>query len=747
MLRVPGLRGSVSIGRDRWGIPHVDARTDADAWYALGFCQGQDRAFQLEILLRAGRGTLAELVGPAALPIDRLTRTLGLAALAEQQRAALDADVSTVVDAYAAGVNAAFEVSPRPHELVLLRAPRSSWRTEDVMAFMTLQSLALAGNWDTELARLRILLADGPDAVTTVAPWYGAWLPTVTSEAAGDTDPLARLASDIAALHELVGAGASNAWAVDASRSSSGAPLLANDPHLAPSVPAPWYLAHLRTPEWEIAGPSFVGSPAFPSGHNGHLAWGITAACTDSSDLFWERLDLEAGTARGPGGPEPITRSREEITVRGAGTHVEEVMRTARGPIVTPLLDDVETALSLRATWLEPAAVRGFVDAPRARDAETLRAAFAGWPGPGLNVVVAERTGEIGHFVVGTLPRRRTGNGTLPQPAWDPSAGWLDEHLAPEALPAMIGPPAGLVASANNPPAGGPGAPFLGVDWLDGYRAARITERLGQRDDWDVAGFLELQLDLASVPWRELRDLVLVVEPSSGDARRARDLLENWDGVVGADSVGAAVYELFVTALASAVAREAAPRGWRWALGTGFGACLPRTTFGARIVSGLVARLRDGSDGRSLIDAALAEAVGQLSARAGPNPSRWAWGRIRPLRLRHVLDVRRPLDRIFALGPVPLGGDANTVAQAGVRPLDPTANPSAIANHRTVIDLADPERSRYVLCGGQSGNPLSPHYADQFDLWRRGKSVPIPWSPEAVEAATVERLLLRPRLG
>lgn len=744
-LRVAGLAGDLTIARDRWGIPHVEATCDADAWFGLGFCHGQDRGFQLELLGRAGRGRLAELLGADALPVDRLSRTLGFHRLAVAQLPMLDADIRAVLDAYVAGVNASIADGPRPHELVLLRSGRSPWAAEDVLAFLGLQSLALAGNWDTELGRLAVLLADGPDAMEVVAPAYGPWLPTVVPVGGVAGEPIDRLAADLAELRDLVGGpGASNAWALAGTRTASGAPILANDPHLAPSIPAPWYLAHLRTPDWAVAGPSFVGGPAFPTGHNGHAAWGITAGCTDSADLFWEELDLRAGTARGPAGPEPIRRIEQQIAVRGAADVIEPVLVTPRGPVVTPLLDG-EHALSLRATWLEPARVRGFLDIHRTRDFATFRAAFADWPGPALNVVYADAAGHIGWQLIGTLPRRRDGSGTLPRPAWDPAGGWEASHLPFDALPWVLDPDAGHVVSANNAPRrDADDAAFLGVDWLDGYRAARIGEVLPQRDDWDVAATMALQTDVTSVPWRDLQPFVAGTAPDDADGALALALLREWDGVLDPGSAVAAVFELFVSELAAIIARERAPRAWRAALGGGVGPAMPRTSLGAVTLSRLVARVRAGPDASAAIAAALSSAMRTLREVAGDDPAGWAWGSVRPLRLLHPLGVQRPLDRMLNVGPVPLGGDTNTVAQAGVLPLNPLRNPAAIPNLRTVIDLGDFERSGYVLAGGQSGNPLSPHYADLFALWRRGEGVPIPWSAGAVASATRDRLLLRP---
>ena len=744
-LRLRGLQGEISIARDRWGIPHVEASTDADAWFGLGFCHGQDRGFQLELLARAGRGRLAELLGMEAVPIDRLTRTLGFHRLAVAQLPVLDEDIRAVLEAYVGGLNAAVNSGPRPHELVLLRARPSPWTAHDVLAFLGLQSLSLAGNWDTELGRLAVLLADGSDAMDAVAPTYGPGLPTVIPVGGVAGASLDRLGADLAALRDVVGgSGASNAWALAGSRTESGAPILANDPHLGPTVPGPWYLAHLRTPDWEVAGASFVGGPAFPTGHNGRVAWGITAGCTDSADLFWEELDVDSDTVRGPAGPEPIVRIEERIPVRGAEDVVESVVVTPRGPLITPLLDAAH-ALSLRATWLEPARVRGFLDVHRARDLEAFRGAFAAWPGPALNVVVADVAGHIGWQLIGTLPRRRAGNGTLPRPAWEADGGWEEAHLAFDDLPWVVDADAGYVASANNAPRpDATDAPFLGVDWLDGYRAARIGEVLAERRDWNVATTMELQVDVQVVPWRDLHAFVVDAAPTDAEARLAVALLRDWDGEASSGSVPAAVYELFVAELAAILARERAPRGWQAAIGGGVGPGMPRTSLGAVTLSRLVGRLREGGVPPAAIEDALASAVRSLRRHAGDDPRRWAWGAVRPLRLLHPLGVQRPLDRMLNLGPVPLGGDANTVAQAGVRPLDPLANPAAIPNHRTVIDLGDVERSRFVLAGGQSGNPLSSHYGDLFELWRRGEGVPIAWSPAAVASATVDRLLLRP---
>ncbi len=276
-----------------------------------------------------------------------------------------------------------------------------------------------------------------------------------------------------------------------------------------------------------------------------------------------------------------------------------------------------------------------------------------------------------------------------------------------DEMPHLLDPDTGFVATANNAPrSDDPDAPYLGSDWLDGYRAAAIVEQLEARADWNVDSAAALQCDVTCVPWREMRDTVLAAGGEGDGAERlALELLRSWDGVVGADSAAASVFELLVAELAASIAREAAPNSWRWSLGGGIGEAVGGTSLGTRSVSRVVAALRDGSDRSVMIRGALSSAVTTLVARHGADPARWAWGDVRPLTLRHALGVAAPLDRVLNLGPLRVGGDGNTVAQAGVRPLDPLRNPGAIANHRMVIDLADVEALALRAGGRAVGEP------------------------------------------
>jgi penicillin amidase len=755
-LRLRGPVAPITIRRDSRGVPHISADTDPDVYFAVGFCQGQDRAGQLEVMWRLVRGRLAEWVGAEALAADRASRRIGFRRAGEAQVAALAQDVRTAFESFAAGLNAGVTIGlPRkPHEFAIVGGTPSEWDAADALGLLKLQSFMLPSNWDVELARLRILLADGPGALAALDP--------VTSGPARQAAPLpdggaalaealSRLTADLAALQAyLPTGGGSNNWAIAGSRTVSGKPLLASDPHLSPSCPPPWYLVHMRTPEWEVAGAALAGTPAVSIGHNGFAAWGVTAGLTDNSDFFIETLGPDGRSVRCADGTfEPCPVLKEVIRVKGVPDVVEEVLVTPRGPIVSPPGPDLPFALSLSATWLSARPVVGFFSAPRARSFDEFRRYFAAWPALPLNVLYADVDGTIGWQLIGELPVRRGGFGLLPRPADLPDTGWSGT-VAFNQMPFVANPECGYIGTANDD-VSGLTDPWLGADYIDDYRVRRICEQLAARaSDWTLLDCSALQTDTASLPWREMRDTVLALTPTDADGRDALKLLAEWDGQVGIDSSAAAVFELFVAEMSVRVAQARAPKSWRSAVGEGGVGPLGTNLFADRRVSHLSRLVRDQPPGwfeswPAELESALAQAVRVLRREAGPGPAFWGWGHLRQLRLEHPLfGKHRWLGPPFNRGPVPCGGDQNTVSQAGAAPTNPTGFTHNMANLRCVFDLADLSRSTFVLCGGQSGNPLSPHHADQLPLWQRGEAPTMPWKQEDVIRAAVDTLRLLP---
>ncbi len=752
-LRVPGVERPVLVRRDRHGIPCIEAENDVDAWYGLGFCQGQDRRFQLEGLSRVVRGTLSEVIGPRGLAIDRLSRRIGFFRSASEQLQILRPAHRSMLEAYARGVNEGAEFGCRrhAHEFTLLRSKATPYTAADAIGVSKFQAFALASNWDVELARLQILKNDGAEALQALDPTYPEWQPVSVPPGAPAGPPLERLAADMNALGAAGGGGGgSNNWVLDSSRTATGRPMLANDMHLAPSLPPHWYLAHLRTPDWEVGGAAFAGAPAFPAGHNGSAAWGITAGLVDNTDLFIEELGPDGRSVRQVEGFVPCEVREEVIKVKGLPDVVEDIVVTPRGPIIGPALDSGFEAVSLKATWLESRQANGFLGVHKVSSFQEFRDLFREWPYMSLNTVYADTTGAIGAQLVGDVPKRRDSWGTVPAAGWEARGEWEDDLVPFDDLPHELNPPGGILATANNQPAVDGDGPFLGVDWVDGYRAARLFEALGERSDWQAGLTMELQMDQKSLPWREMRDTLLSGDTENSDSRQARDLLREWNGEVAADSAGATVFQLVVAELSSRLAKAKAPESYPWAIGQGFALLPPHTFFSVRRVGHLVRLLGDKPEGwfdegwDSIIDDVMASAVDFLRRHHGNDPGGWKWGRVRPLTLRHPVGARRFFGSIFNLGPVPWGGDANTVSQAAPPPDSPTANPLAIASMRMVIDVGNWDASRFSIPGGQSANPLSPHYDDLLPYWIRGEGVPVAWSPGAVEASSTATLSLMP---
>jgi penicillin amidase len=657
--------------------------------------------------------------------------------------------VRALLEAFAGGVNEGLTrgARRRAHELALLRAPLVDYEAADALALRGLMAFALSSNWDVELARLRILTEDGEDALRAIDPRYLEGHVATSPPGAPARVAVDLLVRDVELLKERVGdAHGSNNWALSPARTATRRALLANDLHLEPTLPSHWYLGHLRAPGWAVAGAALAGTPAIVVGHNGHVAWGITAGMADDTDLFIEEVAPDGSGVRDGDDYVPCETRVETISVRGGAPITERVLVTPRGPIVGAALDVGPWAVSLSATWLQPRPVRGFLGAHRARTCEELRAEMRAWPGLSLNLVCADVSGSIAWQLIGDLPRRRLGHGLLPLPASDGRAGWEEEPVAFEEHPSLRDPPGGWIATANNAPRADAGGPFLGVDWEEGYRATRIAEALVARDDWDPDATAALQLDTLSLVWRDVRDAVLAAPVSGEDARAARALLERWDGRVDADSPAATVFELFVADLAGRAVEARAPRASTWALGRGASPLSSISPLALRHVGLLVRLLNERPEGwfeRGWNDA-IAASLARAALRAGTRRGNRTWGSLRPLVLRHPFGERKPLDRAFNIGPFPWGGDANTISQASASPLDPTGNPLFVASLRMIVDVGLWDDARFVLSGGQSGNPLSPHYADMLERWRGNEGVAMAWCEEAVAGAAVATLRLAP---
>jgi penicillin amidase len=615
---------------------------------------------------------------------------------------------------------------------------------------MAVQAFSLASNWDTELARLRMLTLDGPEAVAALHPPYPR------HQAVSDR-PLQEAGRVVDALHDdlaradelFTAGGGSNNWAISGEHTKSGSPILANDPHLAPLLPPHWYLAHLETPEWSIVGGSIPGTPAFGFGHNGHGAWGITAGLIDNTDLFLEEIGPDGRSVRRGETFVDCAVRRETINVQGDDSITIEVLETDRGPIVGPAFEGEFGAISMSATWFEAGDLGAVLDVGRFRSFDDLHEGFRGWSSVPLNVAYADATGTVGWQLIGSAPQRGTSSGTMPADASDPDTAWRSDPVPYDEMPNITDPQPGFVATANNLPS--TDGPYLGSDFLDGYRLERISRRLSEHSSWTVAETLALQMDRLNLPWMEIKPVVLDAAAHAGDLGVGVNLLRDWDGRMESDSPEASLFAAFIAELSRLIAESRAPQSSKWALGTGFTPLVPFNSLLVRRTSHLVGLLGTRPDGwfedgwDDAIRRAFRSALAMLTESGGRDPRGWKWGEIRALTLVHPMGLRPPLDRIWNIGPIPHGGDANTVNPGPVDPLDPFGNPSfAIASGRMVVEIGEWDSARFCLPGGQSGNPYSRHYRDQVQMWLEGDALMIPTSTRAVDRSVRRRRTLTP---
>jgi penicillin G amidase len=785
VLALPGLEAPVQVLRDRWGVPHIYARSNADLFMAQGYVHAQDRLWQMELNRRTGHGQLAEIFGPIALDSDRFLRVMGFSRVARREAELLSGATRAAIEAYVRGVNAylAMHASRLPIEFTILRLRPRPWEPADVLVWGKIMSHTLCENWTDEILRARIVAAVGADRAAALEPHdlddHPLIVPSgVTYRSDIGTDAL-RGAAAVARSAGLNGSGqGSNNWVVGGARSASGLPLLANDPHLALRTPSLWYEVHLNGGDYHVTGASLPGAPGIVIGHNERIAWGVTNAMTDVQDLYIERFDPADPTRyEFQGQWERAEVVREEIAIRGRSQpHVEEVRLTRHGPIISPLVptenqepkttrrrtrvngqpttDNGREALALCWTALEPGRIFDAILAlNRANDWDSFCAALADWTVPAQNFVYADVEGHIGYALGGDIPIRAQGDGRLPVPGWTGEYEWTG--MIPHAeLPHVLDPPQGFIATANNRIVGDDYAYPLPGEWLNGYRVRRIRELIEQTPRHDVASFARIQGDQRSLPGLDLAALADHLPAISVTAQHARDALARWDGELTAESIGGTIYaRLREQLLRAAYAEIAGPLAT--ATGLGAFASLPRAEYLDRALPGILRRIGERDDawlpaGRrwgDVLAAAWDATVTELRAAYSDDVRLWIYGRDHTLTFRHPLDAVPTLAKLLDRGPFPVGGDLDTV-RMGYLPREFAGPPFYVApSYRQICDLADWDRSQSIHPPGQSGQPGSRHYADLLQPWLRIQYHPMLWSRARVEAAAVERLTLEPEGG
>ena len=750
-----GLREPARIVRDRFGVAHVYASTEAGAIYGQGFVHAQDRLFQIDVQRRVASGRLAETVGERGIETDRLMRRLGFADRAGRDLASLDPDDREMLIAYTAGVNAGIRsLRALPPEYTLLQTRPEPWHPEHSLLLGRLLMFSFAPNWDTELQRLQLIEAIGPARAALVDVPYPEDAPTATG-----APVLGAARRLLEAYGRAIEAGApagggSNAWALTGEHTASGAPLLACDPHLRPAIPGLFHVSHLVGGGLDVIGAAVPGLPGVIAGHNRDLAWGLTAGMVDVSDCYLTTIDPDdPGRYRTPDGWARGRVRIERIGVRAAEPVEERVLETRHGPVVGPAPDG-ERAIALRSTALEASeTLAAMLAMARARGIEDFEAALARWPGATFNFVFASReggdAGRIGYRLAGAVPARGRGEGLFP--ADGDTADDPPPPIPGDELPGVLDPAGGVVVSANQHPGG---ELELGEEFTEPWRAIRIAELLAEGGPHTVASMQAIQNDFHSEPLRRLRDLS-IARGVIGDAKAAR-VAAGWDGQASAGSAGAAMletaYRQLARRMAGRIVGPLAPLVLGEKVEGPAGVFTPESRFSYRLQGPAVEACEraaapwfDGEEDRDrVLRAAWWSALGELRERLGQDPSAWSWGALNRQFVPHMLAVVPVIGRAFSRGPYPAGGDVNTVWQGAYAAEGGTTPAGFSPGYRQVLDLGRWDRSTFQLSTGASGIPGHPRYDDSIEEFRAGRQRPLLYSREAVEAHAEHRLLLQP---
>jgi penicillin amidase len=721
-----GPKAEIRVERDADGVPRIIAQGDEDLAFGLGFVHAQERLFQMELQRRYGAGRLAEIFGPQAVATDRQMRVLGLYRAAQAEIPFLSVEMVHALDAYAAGVNA-FLSSRRgalPLEFLLLGFSPEPWRPADSLVWGKLMALQLGGNYRGELLRARMARTIPAADLAFLYPQYPKGAPTTLVDMA----PIyRRLALDelYEALPAVVGPHyASNNWVVDGRHSASGKPILANDPHLAFGAPGFWYLARLETPQHKITGGTAAGIPLVVIGHNERIAWGFTTTTADVEDLFVEQLDPgDPARYLTPQGSMPFQSRHETIAVKGAEPLELTIRETRHGPVLSdalpPGMAEPGFVLALAATFTIPddRSAEAVWEINRASDWPSFQAALRHFIGPMQNIVYADVDGTIGFIASGLVPIRQNGQGWLPAPGWTGSYDWTG-FIPFEALPHAVNPPSGHFVSANNKIVPDSYPYFLSRDWDLPNRAERIEALLAGTPLQTAASSTAMQADTLSLMAQHLVLLMTGMIAQTPATREAVERLEGWDFRMDIGKVEPLLFTAWLREFSHSIlfGRFGNAISDYWDLRPG-------------VMEAVLTDRPDWCDdpkrpGEESCASRLAEALDTaltgLRCDYGADMAQWRWGRAHVAVFASPVFSRIPVLRNWRKTAIPTSGAYDTLNRgpSTIRDYAAPFEQRYGAGLRMITDLASPQDARMIVTPGQSGHPLSAHYADLLQRWR-----------------------------
>ncbi|MQG78477.1 MAG: penicillin acylase family protein [SAR202 cluster bacterium] len=753
-VQLRGLQGTVKVFRDRYGIPHMKAESELDAFFAQGFVTAQDRLWHMEYDRRRGSGRWAEAVGESAVAQDKMMRRFRLEASAKADYQVMDPHTKDVFDAYAAGVNAFITSGDAlPVEYRITRLEPEPWQPWDGLTAYKVRHISM-GVFESKVWRARMVREVGPEAAGKLfpgfEPGYLMILPPGSTSPGPLDEGLKELAEGAAGLNHLneMDSG-SNSWVLSGAETATGKPILAGDSHRALDTPSAYYQNQVACPEFDVVGLSFPGVPGFPHfGHNGRVSWSVTHTAADYQDLYVERFQdgkylykdrwLDAET------------HDETIKVRdGTDVHIK-VTVTQHGPVIAGYPDQGSglafkyTATERASTW--PEILWRML---RVENSKELVDSMSGWVDPCNNLLFADIHGNMGYLCRGRIPIRSRVNGWLPVP------GWMGEHewegdIPFDELPVSINPPEGYIATANNRPVGDDYPHYIAIDFTPEFRVRLVTEGLKSLHRPTAEDMEQVHAQRVSIPALAYLGVVKQIDPKDAAIKAAKDLLLDWNGEMNANQVQPTIYSAMRDAMLKEVletnlTEKLAYDAWHPA-DRGLG------SFSNRLKARLVAMIEQ--DDRSLLPEgdtwptavarALSKAVATLSERLGGDMGQWQWERVHQARPKHNLSAAFPeLAELLDPPAIPSSGDGDTPLQGGYSPANP-ATVTSLSVARYSYDPSDWENSLWVVPLGSSGHPGSPHYADQSETWRQVKMIPMGYDWGRIEASCETKQTLEP---
>ena len=780
-VSLKGLGASAEIHRDGHGIPHVRAQSVRDASFAQGFATAQDRLWHMDYDRRRAYGRWAEFAGPQGVEQDKMMRRFRLESSARADYLVVAEKTREMLDAYAAGVNAFIETTQAlPVEYSVVGGTPEPWQPWDGLAIFKVRHIFM-GVFEAKLWRMRLVKHLGPERTAMLFPSYpkgelqvvppgtkysgqaedgleelirGAQALKLLSGTAGSISgepDIAGIPESILSVKKETEAGSNN-WALSGSRTASGKPLVAGDPHRGLETPNVYYQNHLACPDFDVVGLSFPGIPGFPHfGHNDSVAWCVTHAGADYQDLFIERFnDDDPQLYEYKDEWKRAESHHETIAVRGANPVEMDVTVTHHGPII---FGDPAEGCGVAFRYTATAAPIKHADALlqmlRARSADELEESMRSWVDPANSFVFADVHGDIGYLTRGQVPVRSSANAWIPVPGWSGEHEW--EGVVPfEEMPRSRNPETGYIVTANNRITGVDYPHYIAFDYTPWFRATRVTHRLlSLGKEVKAKDMTAVHADRVSVPAQSYIQLLSKIQPLDKVSARAKEMLLAWDGTMDRDGVAPTIYSAFLESLVREVMGHALGPLAHEALeemGPGGPTHVTRLRahFPAMIQKDDRSLLPEGSDWNSIMATALAKGVAKLHQELGEDMEPWRWGRVHRTVPQHSLSTSFPqLAGLLDPPSVPFGGDGDTPQAAGyslARPCLMTSTSVA----RYVFDLSDWNNSAWIVPLGASGHPGSPHYADQTPIWAEVQLVPMLYDWERITAQAQSHQTLRP---